>query len=158
VNRRRLAGLAAGAVLIPAAVSACTPDVTSARVQTVFSTTFDRLYRMQQAELGHHPPAPLLRLGANGRVIAQKPYSHTRCHKGAKGAAQTGAGDNWTCVEFFERPTGTIAEADYDVAVQTDGCLIATGPSQVVGGPQLQTQDGRTLVNPLTQFDACFPT
>jgi len=158
MRSRRAAAILGCAVLTALSAAACTPDVTSQRVTTTFGQTFTRLYRLQLTELGRPSPTPLLRLGSGGRVIRQQAYAHARCHKGARHSVQTGAGDNWTCIEFFQRPGGAIAEADYEVSVQTNGCLIATGPAQVIGKPQLQTPAGKTVVNPLSQFDACFST
>jgi len=92
-------------------------------------------------------------------VVFRRTFFRTRCHKGTRRTTpQVGAGENWVCVEAFERPDGVAALADYDVSVRTDGCFVATGPTQLVGPAQMQAVDGRTIVNPLAEFDACFPT
>jgi len=140
-------------------VTGCTADVTGAKVQQAFGTTFRRLYLQQLALEGKPRPASLLRqVGHGHRLQPVGFYSQARCRKGARHSPQTGAGDDWTCREFYQRSDGTIAEADYEVSVRTDGCLLATGPAQVVGPPQIVDRSGQTVVNPLAQFYACFST
>lgn len=155
----RATGLAVVAALAALLLSGCSADVTAAKVQHTFGTAFRRLYLQQLQLLGKPPPASLLRqIGHSHRLREVGFYSHARCRKGARHSPQVGAGDDWTCIELYQRSGGNVAEADYEVSVRTDGCLVASGPAQVVGPPQITATDGRTVVNPLSQFYACFNT
>ena len=120
--------------------------MTADRVRQTFARTFDRLFALQQSELG--------RPGVHPGGF----YATTSCQRGAPGTPQTGAGDDWICVEQWQESTGHVDEAAYDVTVHTDGCLDATGPAGVIGAPELTSPSGTTFVNPLAEFDACFPT
>ncbi len=139
-SRSRVALVALGLAIV--AVAGCAPVVTSQRVQATFGASFRRLYVLQQSELG--------------RDRIRHFYSTASCAKGSPHTPQTGAGDNWVCVEQWQQYDGYVATASYDVTVRTDGCLDAIGPANVVGGPQLVGPSGRSIVNPLAEFDACF--
>ena len=134
--------LTAGAAML----TGCSSDVTASLVHDTFDRTFIRLYAIQQADLGR----PNVRPGHFFAVAS--------CQKGLAGSAQTGAGDNWVCVEQWQEVGGHFAEATYELSVRTDGCFEATGPADVVGGPLLEGPTGEAIVNPLAQFDACFAT
>jgi hypothetical protein len=147
----------AGAVT---SVAACGHDVTRSRVQATFEQTFTRLYLLQLHEQGKREPARVLQQAGSGSTnfVLGSFYTHAYCRKQPRTGAQTGAGDTWVCTESFQRPNGTVAQADYDVNVLTNGCMNAIGPAQVVGPAQIQSAQNKLVVNPLAQFYACFDT
>jgi hypothetical protein len=156
---RRVVPAVAAALAALAVLTGCTADVTQPKVQQAFARAFRRLYVQQLHLLGKPQPAPLLRQIGNTRRLREAGfYTQARCHKGARHSPQTGAGDGWTCIEYFQRSSGAVAQADYEVSVRTDGCFVASGPAQVVGPPQIVGANGQSVVNPLSQFYACFPT
>lgn len=156
---RRSVGVALLTVMAALLLSGCTADITRDKVQHTFGVTFRRLYIHQLHLLGKPLPPSLLRQVGHTRQLREVGfYTQAHCRRGARHSPQTGAGDDWTCIQYFQRHNGTIAEADYEVSVRTDGCLVATGPAQVVGPPQMTAADGRTVTNPLAQFYACFNT
>lgn len=158
-RRRRVVPLLAALAVLAVLTGGCTADVTGPRVQHAFGVAFRRLYLQQLRLLGRKRPAPLLHQVPGTRKLRVAGfYTQARCHKGARHSPQTGAGDDWTCVEFFQRSSGAVAEADYEVSVRTDGCLVASGPAQVVGSPMITAVNGRQVVNPLSTFYACFDT
>lgn len=159
VRRVRRAGLIGAALVGAVLLSGCSADVTQPKVQKAFGAAFRRLY-IQQLDLeGKQRPVPLLQqVPHSNKLRVAGFYTAARCRKGARHSPQTGAGDDWSCIAYFQRSNGAIAEADYEVTVRTDGCLVATGPAQVVGAPDVQAKSGRTVVNPLSQFYACFTT
>jgi hypothetical protein len=128
--------------VVPAVALAGCSQVTidAARVQSAVGSTFTRLYALQQREVGHAGPPPVVR---------------TSCAKGGQATA-TGAGDDWSCVVLLYPSDGAIVNAPYDVQVKADGCFTATGPPGVVGQQTVQDTSGRTVTNPIYQFDGCF--
>lgn len=157
-SRRTLRRIATALVLttVAAVVAGCTSDVTAPGVQAAFGQAFGRLYRLQLQETGHNRIPRIAHIDSHGQLVFTGLYTHASCHKQPRHSPQVGAGDDWICVEFYQRPSGTVLEADYDVTVRTDGCLVATGPAQVVGQPMLETPSGKSVVNPIYQIYSCL--
>ncbi len=123
------------------AASGCSSHaITSSALQQAVGSTYQRLYLLQQEELGHVPsPTPdgtaqCLRTGSTG-------------HSGP---------GSWTCTVHFPYPDGHLVPLSFDVEVQPVGCYVATGAPAIVGQLKLLTPSGRSVTNPLYAFDGCF--
>ncbi len=135
--RTLVCGVSAGMVL-----AGCGgPAVTSTRLQAAVGVSFQRLYVLQQTELGHQVTAP-------DRSAA--------CVR--NGTAATSGAGSWTCTVHFPYPDGHIEPLAFDVEVAPIGCYTATGPPVVVGPQKIDTAGGVTATNPLFAFDGCFDT
>ena len=156
-NLGRSVALAAIAVLGAATLSGCgTSPITSSSLNTSVGPMFARLYVLQQQHKGL--------AGSDRRPdgLAQclrGPVSANVSPAGPAGSSPTsfsGAGDDWACVVNFPYPDGHIDPIVYDVTVQATGCFVASGPASIVGPQTLKAVDGRTITNPLFEFDGCL--
>lgn len=139
---RPLRLLIAGAMAAACAATAgcASTGVTSSRLENSIAPTFTRLYRWQQQLQGR--PAP-------GRLDTQ-----AQCVRGVSG--HSGAGQ-WTCtIQYFEAGPTTPVSFSYDVSVHPDGCWTAENGPSSLGRPDLRTESGKTVPNPLYAVDGCF--
>jgi hypothetical protein len=136
MRRLTVAVLAATALLS----TGCSSDITSAALQSSVGTAFQRLYVLQQHELGRDEPVT--------------PDAGAQCLRSGS-AARTGAG-TWTCTVHFPYADGHLVPLSFDVEVQPIGCYVASGPPAIVGGLTLTTPAGASVTNPLYAFDGCF--
>lgn len=134
-------------VLVAAAalgLTACTPDVTQARVDAAVGPTFASLYQQQRSLLGLSP--------------ALDPTAAATCARTGRGIPNSGAGDDWIC-QLSLSVNGVFQSIfTYELSVQADGCYSADGPPSLVGGAMLTTPSGAERVNPLFEFYGCFDT
>jgi hypothetical protein len=135
-----LVPLVAAAVLL----SACTPDVTAARVNTAIAPTFVNLYQVQRSLLGLPPAAD--------------PTATADCGRTGRGIPNSGAGDDWICQLSLFSNGQFQAIFTYELSVRADGCYTADGSPSLVGGAMLTTPSGSNRVNPLFKFYGCFDT
>ena len=139
----RLTALA-GAVIV-LLLGGCTSPITADRLQASVAPTFAHLYVLQQVERGgpHLAPASI--------------RSRAACARTGPGTTEAGAGSDWVCtLHWLVSGPGTPVGTDLDVSVQPDGCWTADGPPAAVGQQTLVLDDGRSVVNPLWQFNGCF--
>lgn len=135
------AGAAGAALLLTAG---CGPvDVTRARLEAQVGPTFRNMYVLQQRLLGH------TELAVPART------SVASCIKGSASTPDQGPGD-WTCQVHWPAADGRLQTLSYDVKVQPVGCYTAQGPALLVGAQYLHAVDGRTVPNPLYEFDGCL--
>ena len=107
--RRLLVPVVAAAALLS---TGCSSDgITASALQRSIGTAYQRLYLVQQRELGH---------------VAVAPDSSARCLRSGS-SAHSGAG-SWTCTVHFPYPDGHLVPVSFDVEVQPIGCYTATGP------------------------------
>jgi hypothetical protein len=155
MRSRHPVALAAVAAMLLAAGGCGTVDITGARLQDNVGSTYLNMYVLQQRLLGRaDPPVPLDSsvancakggFGGGGRVGRPDPTTPDR-----------GAGDDWVCQVRWLGPNGLIDTLTYDVRVQPAGCYTAQGPASVVGQQNMRAADGRTVPNPLYEFDGCL--
>ncbi len=132
-----------GPVLAAAVVSGCSAsDITSTALDAAVGPAFQRLYLLQQHQLGQDA----------GRV----PDGRASCSRGNPASPRRGAGADWVCVLNYPAPDGHIEPVGYEVDVTPAGCYTASGPSAVLGPQARRTPAGTTLTNPLLTFDGCF--
>jgi hypothetical protein len=115
-------------------------DITTSGLQDSVGSAYQRLYLLQQHELGH--------------TAAARPDSSAHCLRSGS-TAHSGPG-TWTCTVHFPYPDGHIIPLSFDVEVQPIGCYVATGPPAIVGQLALTTPKGTSVTNPLYAFDGCF--
>ena len=140
------AGFVAAAIASTGLVSGCgSSDITVGRVQTAIAATFANLFVDQQTLLGRPD-------FTRSQITAA-----AHCSQGGS-TTHVGPGDDWVCLLHWRSFGGRAAKAAYDVQVQVDGCFAAVGPSDVVGDTTVTTPTGRSVINPIYQFDGCFGT
>jgi ABC-2 type transport system permease protein len=131
-----------------AAAGCDSASITSTRVDGAVGSTFANLYALRLAKLGQ------------GQINPAIFHTHATCGRGAPTAAGNGAGADWVCniVWFTAGTSGASAIAVYAVQVKADGCYTADGdgPQELNGLQTMITADGKTVTNPLWQFDSCF--
>ncbi len=138
------------AVAFAAALTGCGDGaITDAKLQGSVGATFANLWVLQQTEQGHpHPAVATL-------------HSHASCHRGSPSEPAVGAASDWVCaVTWLVDGPATPATALYNLNVMTNGCYAAEGdgPASVNGSATLQTAAGKSMTNPLWQFNSCFNT
>jgi ABC-2 type transport system permease protein len=143
---RAAAGSAALLALLALAAGWGPAAVTSARLRSALSATFNRLTVLQQRQLGRSIPT-----GAHLTIVSS-------CSRRA--GQSTGPGD-WICtLDVFIPQPGSIpfqqTAITYDVSVQSDGCYKAQAPASLVGQQTLSAPDGRSFVNPVFTIYGCF--
>ena len=140
--RTLLAVTTAGLLL---SIGACgNTGITGQRLQDDLGPTFRNMYLFQQQLMGHDAP------------YTTPDTSVATCTKGGPSTPDSGPGDDWTCVVHWPSPSGITEPIVYDVSVKAGGCYTATGPATTIGQQNIQTQDGRTVPNPLYAFDGCL--
>ena len=133
---------AAAAVLLASGCSGYSP-ITAARIEKAIATTFSNLVETQVSWVG----LP--------RMTANEVAASARCLKLPTGGM--GAGE-WVCTVIWMGPQGQSVRDAYDLFVATNGCYMASLSGESLGGPILQTKDGKNVRNLLYAFDGCFDT
>ena len=128
--------------LVASGCSSASP-ITPARIEKAITVTFANLVETQVAWVG----LP--------RMSAAEVAASARCLRLPTGGV--GAGE-WVCTIIWVGPQGQSVRDAYDLFVGTDGCYVASLAGDSLGGPILQTQDGRNVRNLLYAFDGCFDT
>jgi hypothetical protein len=120
--------------------------VTRPRLERSLAQTFSNLYVKQAALLGH--PA----------VTVTSLKAHAYCDKGGPNVADHGPGADWNCYMVFNDPSVPLSDGSgkFEVNVHSNGCYTAGGPSKVVGLLQITSVTGKTVDNPVFEFDGCF--
>jgi ABC-2 type transport system permease protein len=119
--------------------------VTRARLESSITPVFNRLTRLQQAQLGR----PLSqRTELNDRTLCR--------HRSGK---SQGPGDDWSCAITIVTPrAGELETVGYDLSVESDGCYKADAPTSFVGQQMMSDAHGHSIVNPLFTIYGCFDT
>ena len=130
------------AALVVSGCSSYSP-ITAARIEKAIASTFSNLVEAQVSWL----ELP--------RMPASEVAASAKCLKLPTGG--TGAGE-WVCTVIWMGPQGQSVRDAYDLFVNTDGCYMASLAGESLGGPILQTRDGKSVRNLLYAFDGCFDT
>ncbi|WP_261576135.1 hypothetical protein [Frankia gtarii] len=146
VRRARLAGVAVTAAVLTATLVGCSADVTRPRVEGSLGPVFANLYVQQQALLGHP--------GLTPATVAARPT----CHRTTPGSHDTGAGSDWICQVGWSDGTGKSQNGKFELQVRSNGCYQAGGPSRIVGPIMIRDVAGKSVINPVFEFDGCFDT
>ena len=142
VKRLILRGIAIAATVIVGSCSSYSP-ITAARIEKAIAATFSNLVETQVSWVG----LP--------RLSAAEVAASARCLKLPTGGVGSG---EWVCTIIWMGPKGQSVRDAYDLFVATDGCYMASLSGESLGGPILQTKDGKSVRNLLYAFDGCFDT
>lgn len=143
---RALAVAAAAAAALVPLLAGCGADVTRARVEQSIGPTFANLYVQQQALLG--------RPGLAAAAVAPR----SACHRTNPIAHDTGAGSDWVCQLTWSDAGRRPRTGKFELIIHPGGCYEAGGPTKVIGPLTIRAASGKTVTNPVFEFDACFDT
>jgi hypothetical protein len=132
--------LAAGVAAVMSSGCSASGGITTSALQASVGTAFQRLYLLQQNELGH--------------TVVNRPDNAAQCGRSGS-TAHSGPG-SWTCTVHYPYADGHIVPLIFDVDVQPIGCYVASGPPAIVGQLKIATPKGSNVTNPLFAFDGCF--
>jgi hypothetical protein len=142
--------LALAAIGAAAAVSSAIGGGTSttrARLERSLPRTFENQYVQGAALLGHKGITPA---SLNARAM---------CEKGGPDMPDVGPGSDWICLVGWTDPNVPMPPEGYgkfEVTVHSNDCFTAGGPSKLVGFQTINDRHGRTVNNPVFEFDGCF--
>jgi len=145
--------LLAGIALL--ATGCGTSGITGASLAANVGPTFRNMYRLQQRLLGDADQSTADNAWARCfRGGAVKPGA--TAVPGSTRNSGSGAGTGWTCLVHWPAPDGHTQTLGYELSVQPNGCYTAQGPSGYVGQQDIRTPEGKTVTNPLFEFDGCL--
>lgn len=121
--------------------------ITRNRLEHALPTSFANVYTAQAKLLGHDgvTPASL--------------HTTAMCDKGGAVEPDVGPGSNWNCLVSWTDPDNPMPPEGYgkvELNVHSNGCYTASAPSKLVGFLTLTDTKGRTVTNPVAEFDGCF--
>jgi hypothetical protein len=122
-------------------------SVTRARLERSLPVEFANLYADQAKLIGHRGVTP------------ESLHAQAMCDKGGAVEADIGPGSNWNCLVSWTDPNVPMPTEGYgkfEVQVHSNGCYTAGGPSKLVGFQTITDTRGRTVTNPVYEFDGCF--
>ena len=151
VSLRRLAPwvIATTVLLVGAGalVSTSQSSITRARLERNLSQTFANRYVAQAKLLGH--------IG----VTVEGMQPRTQCYKGVPNVKDQGSGAGvWLCYMKWHDSNvdETLMPGKFELNVHSNSCYTATGPSKLVGLLTITNKNGKDVINPVSEFDACF--
>ncbi|WP_067433309.1 hypothetical protein [Nocardioides jensenii] len=121
-------------------------SVTKPRLERSIAVSFSNVYSQQAALLGHKGISP------------KSLHAQAMCDKGP-GVPQNGPGTSWVCLMSWDDPNvpmPTTGYGKFELSVHSNSCYTAGGPSSLIGYQTIAAADGRTVNNPVYEFDACF--
>jgi hypothetical protein len=122
-------------------------SVTKARLERSLPATFANQYAQQAALLGHSGITP------------SSLHAKAMCEKGGPDVPDSGPGSDWICLVGWTDPNVPMPPEGYgkfELTVHSNDCYTAGGPSKLVGFQTIDDQHGRTVNNPVYEFDGCF--
>ncbi len=140
----RVLALLTGGAAIAGLLVAGESDVTRPRLERSLESVYVNLY-LQRAELLGHTD-----------VTAASVRARTTCDRGGPTVADTGAGADWICHILFTDLDGVAQDGKFELAAKSNACYVATGPSRINGPVIIAAADGRQVLNPVFEFDACY--
>jgi hypothetical protein len=81
------------------------------------------------------------------------------CEKGGPDMPDVGPGSDWICLVGWADPNVPMPPEGYgkfEVTVHSNDCCTVGGPSKLVGFQTINDRRGRTVTNPVYEFDGCF--
>lgn len=121
--------------------------VSRARLERSLPTAFANRYLAQAELLGHRG------------LTAASLHPTAMCERGGPDVPDVGAGSDWVCLVGWSDPAVPMPPEGYgkfEVAVHANDCYTVSGPSKLVGFATIEDVLGRTVANPVAEFDACF--
>jgi hypothetical protein len=151
--RRILTALVAAIAVIAAlaavalAHGADSSTVTRARLERALPVAFSNLYVKRAHLMGRHDLDP------------QSLHAKAMCDKHGPDVADVGPGGDWVCLMSWKDPQVPMPPEGYgkfELNVHSNDCFTAGGPTKLTGYLEMTTADGRTVTNPVFEFDGCF--
>ena len=142
-----LALVAIGVAAVIAGAVGGGSSVTRARLERSLPTAFANQYVQQAAALGHTGITP------------ESLQAKAMCEKGGPEVPDVGPGSNWICLVGWTDPNVPMPPEGYgkfELTVHSNDCYTAGGPSKLVGFQTINDTRGRTVNNPVYEFDGCF--
>jgi hypothetical protein len=136
----------AGAAAVSTAVGGGSA-ITRARLERSLPITFENQYVQEAALLGHNGLTP------------ESLHATAMCDKGGPDVPDVGPGSDWICLVGWTDPNVPMPPEGYgqfEVTVHSNDCYTAGGPSKLVGFQTINDRRGRTVNNPVFEFDGCF--
>jgi hypothetical protein len=120
--------------------------VTRPRLERSMEQSFAQRYVAEAKVLGHS--------GVSTASLEPRAF----CDKGGPGVPDEGPGSDWNCyLHWNDRnvplPDGT---GKFEMNVHSNGCYTAGGPSKLTGLATLTSTGGKTVDNPVYEWDACY--
>jgi hypothetical protein len=140
------------AVVIVGAVSAAVvaggdSAVTAARLEHSVPLTFSRQYVAWTHLQGRHD------------VTVQSMHAKTMCEKGGASTPDVGPGSDWNCLVSWDDPEVPMPPEGYaklELNVHTNACYTAGSSAKYTGVQTMTDKNGKTVNNPVYEFDGCF--
>jgi len=132
------------------AIAVATGDgstVTKARLERALPVVFANQYAEQARLLGH--PG----------ITAESLHPVAMCDKHGPDFPDVGPGSDWICLMGWTDPNVPMPPEGYgkfELNVHSNDCFTAGGPSKLVGFQMLTDTAGRSVNNPVFEFDGCF--
>jgi hypothetical protein len=151
--RRTLISVLAAVVAVIAvaagafAVNSGPSSITKARLERSLPATFSNLYAQKVA------------LEGRSGVTPASLHAKAMCDKGGAVSPDVGPGSDWNCLMSWTDPEVPMPPEGYgkfELQVHSNGCYTAGGPSKLVGFLTMTDKAGRTITNPVAEFDGCF--
>jgi hypothetical protein len=140
----RIATIAVIALAAAGLIAASHPDVTRPRLEKSLAESFTNLY-LQQGEILGTPTTP-------ARINAQP-----TCDRGGPTVKDVGAGADWICLMNFTDLSGTAQQqAKFEIVAKANYCYTAGGPSKIIGLLTITGHNGKDVLNPVFEWDACY--
>lgn len=144
ITRTLIAAAVLGAVGASTAVGGS--SVTKARLERSLPQSFSNMYVQQAAILGHKG------------ITAASLHAKASCDKGGPNVPDVGAGADWICLMSFDDPNVPLPDgnAKFELNVHSNDCYTVGGPSKFIGLLTITDTRGKTVDNPVFEWDACF--
>ncbi|MEH3068932.1 MAG: hypothetical protein PGN15_13150 [Aeromicrobium erythreum] len=117
------------------------------RLERSVSDVFAHQYERQARLLGHDG------------VSTASLHVRAMCERGGPDVPDVGPGSDWICLLGWTDPDVPMPPEGYgkvEVAVHANDCYTASSPSKLVGFQTIEDRHGRTVNNPVAEFDGCF--
>ena len=141
-----LALVIVGAVSV-AVVAGGDSAVTKARLERSVPTTFSRQYVAWTHLQGRHD------------VTVQSMHAKAMCEKGGASTPDIGPGSDWNCLVSWSDPEVPMPPEGYgklELNVHTNDCYTAGSSAKLTGVQTMTDKNGKTVNNPVYEFDGCF--
>jgi hypothetical protein len=122
-------------------------SVTRARLERSVPLTFSRQYVAWTHLQGRHD------------VTVSSMHAKAMCEKGGVSTPDVGPGSDWNCLMSWDDPEVPMPPEGYgkvELNVHTNACYTAGSPSKLTGVQTMTDRAGRTVTNPVYEFDGCF--
>ena len=147
-------------VLLPLVIAAVVVVAVSAAVIAGgdSAVTRARLERSLPATFAHQYVAWTHLQGRND-VTVQSLHPKAMCEKGGASMPDVGPGSDWNCLMSWHDPEVPMPPEGYgkfELNVHTNDCYTVGAPGKLTGVQTMTDKDGKTVNNPVYEFDGCF--